>query len=707
MLTLADLQSVLSWTWSAALFVIGLGLIVFVHELGHFLVAKWVGIRVERFALGFGPRLFGKIKGETDYCVNLLPLGGYVKMLGQEDIKPDEASAGDPRSWGNKSVGARLAVVSAGVAMNIVFAAILFCIVALVGVNASAPIVGVAQMGSPASDAAIQWAKGGAGDGNDRGLKPGDHITHVDGPGLMMKLVGKDVTTFSKLQLVGMLAAPGDEYALAFQREVNGQIRKGTARMKIGQVLSKQGIPRPGFGIGAAADLTIDREGSDLIISSPFQSKDRVLAIDGQTVQHAWDIPEIAKTLTGADVNVTVRRGEANVLVPVTPRLEFQPDRTIYYLKDGRCIETRDLSETKKADGNDETITVKALDGALVSFPASDVAGGDGAKQLLDVLGLVPRTSVGALLEGSPAQKAGLRPGDVVVNYADRGAPTFPSLLEINKQIAGTGANILVLRDGNLVGPIWIAPKPHEKQIQIGMQPNKDLAHLVPAAVREGSPAQKAGILAGDTVEKVNDRAVKTWNDLYAALLAFQGKDVTLTFRRGEQVHTADLGTLDNSKFNPADYAFEIPIEDFKPLQLKMIQPNPLRALAWGVDQTWEWIIMTYASLRQMANGNVTSDDMMGPVGLGHVAIVTARRGFMEFAFLMAIISATLAVMNFLPIPVVDGGHAVFLIIEKIHGKPLPPRIVYVVQLVGFIALILAFVLLTWNDILRIVRGLW
>ena len=71
------------WIWPFVLFFSGLGLVIFIHELGHFLVAKAVGIKVERFALGFGPRLFGKRTGETDYCVNLLPLGGYVKMLGQ------------------------------------------------------------------------------------------------------------------------------------------------------------------------------------------------------------------------------------------------------------------------------------------------------------------------------------------------------------------------------------------------------------------------------------------------------------------------------------------------------------------------------------------------------------------------------------------------------------------------------------------------
>ncbi|HUU23848.1 MAG TPA: site-2 protease family protein, partial [Phycisphaerae bacterium] len=121
------------WIWPVLGFVAGLGLVIFVHELGHFLVAKAVGIKVERFALGFGPRLLGFVRNETDYCVNLLPLGGYVKMLGQEDFKPLEGEQADPRAFYNKSVGARLAVISAGVVMNVILAAVLFVIVCLVG----------------------------------------------------------------------------------------------------------------------------------------------------------------------------------------------------------------------------------------------------------------------------------------------------------------------------------------------------------------------------------------------------------------------------------------------------------------------------------------------------------------------------------------------------------------------------------------------
>ena len=119
---------------------------IFVHELGHFLVAKWADVRVEKFCVGFGRELFGFTRGETRYGFNILPLGGYVKMLGQEDFEIDTTgelqAKEDPRSFTNKSVGRRMLIVSAGVVMNVVFAALLFMVVFMVGMEAGVTEVG-------------------------------------------------------------------------------------------------------------------------------------------------------------------------------------------------------------------------------------------------------------------------------------------------------------------------------------------------------------------------------------------------------------------------------------------------------------------------------------------------------------------------------------------------------------------------------------
>ena len=105
----------------ATLFV--LGIMIFVHELGHFLVAKWVGIRVERFSLGFPPKMFGKKFGDTEYCISWIPLGGYVKMAGE--IPDKEQITGAPDEFMSKTIGQRTAVIIAGPLANLLTAIVI------------------------------------------------------------------------------------------------------------------------------------------------------------------------------------------------------------------------------------------------------------------------------------------------------------------------------------------------------------------------------------------------------------------------------------------------------------------------------------------------------------------------------------------------------------------------------------------------------
>jgi regulator of sigma E protease len=141
-----------------------------VHELGHFLAAKWAGVRVERFAIGFGKEIVGFTRGETRYSFNILPLGGYVKMLGQEDFVVDKSGElkvkDDPTSFTSKTIGQRMVIISAGVIMNLFFAAIAFAIVVMVGRPQQPSVVGMVVDGSPAARA---------------GLQPGDRIVAING----------------------------------------------------------------------------------------------------------------------------------------------------------------------------------------------------------------------------------------------------------------------------------------------------------------------------------------------------------------------------------------------------------------------------------------------------------------------------------------------------------------------------------------------
>jgi regulator of sigma E protease len=133
-----------------------LGVLIFVHELGHFLVAKKAGVGVTVFSLGFGPRLFGFKKGETDYRISAIPLGGFVRMVGEspsEEVAPED----EAKSFAHKKVGWRLAIVSAGPLSNVVFAVITyFALMMIWGLPTLTTQVGDVLQGSPAMAAGLQ-----------------------------------------------------------------------------------------------------------------------------------------------------------------------------------------------------------------------------------------------------------------------------------------------------------------------------------------------------------------------------------------------------------------------------------------------------------------------------------------------------------------------------------------------------------------------
>jgi regulator of sigma E protease len=135
--------------------IIVLSILIFFHELGHFLVARRLGVKVLKFSLGFGPKLIGRKIGETEYLLSALPLGGYVKLLGEDPTEaatPEDAA----RSFSNQSVGRRIAIVAAGPVFNLLLAFLIFVVIFLIGFPNISSQIGDVQKDSPAARADLK-----------------------------------------------------------------------------------------------------------------------------------------------------------------------------------------------------------------------------------------------------------------------------------------------------------------------------------------------------------------------------------------------------------------------------------------------------------------------------------------------------------------------------------------------------------------------
>jgi len=217
-------------------FVIVLGVLIFAHELGHFLVARRFGVGVEKFSLGFGPRLFGRQVGITDYRVSLIPLGGYVKMVGEEpdvELTPEEI----PLSFTHKPVWQRFLIVAAGPLANLLLAvAIFFFIFWISGLYELVPVIGDVQEGSPALQA---------------GLQKGDRVQSIDGkPVESWEAMAAAISESGGRPIELRVQRQGEERVIAVQPE-----RKST------QNLFGEEIERHVIGISSSGEVLARKVG--------------------------------------------------------------------------------------------------------------------------------------------------------------------------------------------------------------------------------------------------------------------------------------------------------------------------------------------------------------------------------------------------------------------------------------------------------------
>ncbi len=702
--------------WPLLEVLIALSVVILVHELGHFLAARIVGIKVERFALWIGPKLIGIKPGETEYCICAFPIGGYVKMLGQEDFAPreegDDAAANgagdvDPRSYNAKSPGQRIFVISMGVVMNIILAAVLFMGLSMYGIDEPAPVIGEVQPAYPAARAAVAWDRqppaGARGEDVNR-LRPGDTIVSLD---------GSTVESFKSIRMASALADHGQQFAATVRRTAGGEEYTGTVTLT---AVKLPGAEAPAFGIAQEAGNVVAAIPGRKV-SSPFHPDDRIVAIGRTEIAAArHEIIAAEEQLTDTSpVAVVVERGGRRVTLTRRPTPVFKP--TAHLLADGTRLRGRflDVGEytgpagTKYVADDDELLFL-GEDGAVLTVPAADIAGGATVQETA-FLGMEPRVRVrgvirSSLFSRSPAEAAGIEPGDVVLEYGGRKDPTFETIREVTDEFAGKTTSMTVLRrenGGEYTETIdGVLPAEQDGGGLLGITRGLDVAHAVAASVAEHSPAAKAGIKPGSTITAVNGRKVGGWREVFDALVRVRnsGAALRLTWEYGGEEFGPE--PVDLSTFRPDDYHLSVvSTPALARMTVEIRHTNPLAALGWGARETAMFVVNSYASIRSIVTGSVSTRQVRGPVGIVAMAVGVASHGLVGLIYMMAFISTALAVFNFLPLPVLDGGHAALLLIEKISGRPLPLKVINAIQMTGVVLILSLLVLVTIQDCSR------
>ena len=667
---------------NVALVLIGFGSVVLIHEFGHFIVAKFGGIKVEGFSIGMPPTLLGLQRtgaglrlrilplffskedeepdeggmtftfgkggkaSDTEYRLGLIPFGGYVKLLGQEDVGPVK-QIDDARSFSNKPLGIRIAVIAAGVTFNFISAAIVLMTVFLIGITFPPAVVGGVIPGSPAARA---------------GLQAGDELIEING--------SRDNLDFSSIALAAALSGRNEAIPMTVQRRDGS-----TEEMSIVPERSP-GRQMAEFGIMTAQSLTLApiKDAKVLGERTGLQPGDTITAVDGQTVAHHWEFAEItAKSLAPA-VGVSARR--------------------------------------TAADGTSQSIEIEL---PLAWSPSEGDVNETG---LNHVYSMVPRLRVlpdDLLSDGQvdDDDSTRLRGGDIILAVGDVESPTYAELRTITVEYEDKPLSIKVLRaDPNGVErpvTVTVTPKrpPGSDRVLIGFIPALDAAHSVVAKTIDvdGGPA-KLDVPRGATITTVNGKAVSNYYDIIAEVRRWDGQLVKLEYQldgKAEGGVTLQVGQATRPIAVTSTREEELP---FDTLERLYKAASPVEAIGMGYRRTLMFVAQTYVTLKQLVAGLISPKLLMGPVGIVVSSYqIVEGRPLVYYAYFLGLISASIAVLNLMPMPPFDGGLIVLMLIEKIKGSAISEKAQGVMAYAGWIAVLGLLLYVTFNDIMRTFRG--
>ncbi len=290
---------------------------------------------------------------------------------------------------------------------------------------------------------------------------------------------------------------------------------------------------------------------------------------------------------------------------------------------------------------------------------------------------------VDTTISGYAGKQAGIQSGDTIIEVDGKKVDNKYDLNDIMKKATGENLSVKIERDREI---LEFDIKPTEVKSKVTGMYLDDKCQVI--MVDKGSVSEKQGIKKNDVIKKINHEETNGDTNKIIEILKQEGiGSIVLTIQRGNEEI--------NIEFTP-----EYISNYYLGVNMKMAPDTFFNRCYYGGMETKKFLFSIADNLKQLFTGHVGIDQMTGPIGIGEMILKT--NGFREFIHLMALISISLGVTNLLPIPALDGGKILILIIEAIRKKPMKPENEINIQLLGFSLLIALSIYVSYNDILRI-----